>query len=61
MRPYTEQQVFELEQASVDIAARLHDPYGTQGWRRWDEDVLEAIIYDALLALREQLIDEEGN
>ena len=61
MRPYTEQQVFELEQASVDIAARLHDPYGLPGWRRWDEDVLEAIIYDALLALREQLIDEEGN
>ena len=61
MRPYTEQQVFHLQQASVDIAAMLHDPYGTQGWRRVDEDVLEAIIYDALLALREQLIDEEGN
>jgi len=61
MRPYTEQQVFELEQASVDIAGRLHDPYGTRAWQRFDEDTLEAIIYDALLALREQLLDEEGN
>ena len=59
MRPYTEQQVFELEMASVDIAGRLHDPYGTRGWQRLDEDTLEAIIYDALVALRNEMQEDD--
>lgn len=59
MRPYSEEQVFELEQASVDIAKRLHDPFGLPGYRRLDEDVLEAIVYDAMIALREAMDEED--
>lgn len=60
-RPYREEQVFELELASVDIAKRLHDPYGLPAYRRLDEDVLEAIVYDAMIALREAMAAEEDD
>lgn len=60
-RPYTEEQVFELEMASQDIARRLHDGFAPPySYRQMDEDVLEAIIYDAMIALRERMLAGEG-
>jgi hypothetical protein len=58
-RPYSEEQVFELEMASADIVRRLHDPYGLPVYRRLDEETFECIVYDAMIALREAMIDEE--
>lgn len=59
-RPYSEAQVFELEMASVDIARRLHDGFAPlSSYRRMDEETLEAIIYDAMIALREAMLAEE--
>jgi len=61
-RPYTEEQVFELELASVDIARRLHDPTSPLStYRRLDEETLEAIVYDAMIALREAMLAEEDD
>ena len=61
-RPYNEAQVFELEMVSVDIAKRLHDPTSPlASYRRLDEDVLEAIVYDAMIALREAMLAEEDD
>jgi hypothetical protein len=60
MRPYTESDVYELEVASADIAARLHYPSGgLMSYRALAEETLEAIIYDAMLALRETMTAEE--
>jgi hypothetical protein len=59
-RPYSEAQVFELEIASQDIARLLHNGWSpTFSYRRFDEDVLEAIVYDAMIALREAMLAEE--
>jgi predicted aspartyl protease len=49
--------VFDLELNTEQMAARLvrtgHGP-----WTTMDEEVLEAILYDAMIALREQMLDE---
>jgi hypothetical protein len=56
-RPYTEEQVFELEMNTQEMAHRLvrtgHGP-----WATLDEDTLEAILYDAMIALREAMLEE---
>ena len=57
-RPYTQEQVFALERNTDIMATRLlgtgHGP-----WTTLDDDVLEAILYDAMIALREQMIGED--
>jgi hypothetical protein len=56
-RPYSEEQVFELEQNTQQIAHSLlrtgHGP-----WATLDEDTLEAILYDGMIALREAMLEE---
>ena len=56
-RTYTEEQVFELELCTEQMAHRLvrsgHGP-----WATLDEDTLEAILYDAMIALREDMLEE---
>jgi len=60
-RPYTEEQVFELEMASHDIASLLHNGLAPlHSYRRLNEDVLEAIVYDAMIALREAMDEEDA-
>jgi hypothetical protein len=59
-RPYSDADVFELEIASHNIARLLHNVWAPAfSYRRMDEDVLEAIIYDAMIALREAMLAEE--
>ena len=59
-RPYNEQQVFELEMASVDIARLLHNEMAPlHSYRRLDEDVLESIVYDAMIALQNEMAEED--
>jgi hypothetical protein len=59
-RSYTEQQVFDLELCTETMANRLQRA-GHGPWMTMDEDTLKAILYDAMIALREQMLDEEGN
>lgn len=56
-RPYTEQQVFEVEVAADRLAEMLagHGPWTVRGI---GEELLAAILYDALIALREVMIEE---
>jgi hypothetical protein len=61
-RPYTQEQVFAVEQNTVMIAARMSD----RRYLPWeslsiDEEQLEAILYDACIALREQMIEEDDD
>ena len=59
-RPYTAEQVFALEMDAAVIARLLHDEWAPPGsWRRMDRELLEWLIYDAMIALREAMIDEE--
>jgi hypothetical protein len=57
-RPYTEEQVFALEQNTDMMTARLLGT-GRGPWTTLDDDTLEAILYDAMIALREQMIGED--
>lgn len=60
-RPYTAELVFALEMDAEVIARLLHDEWAPRGsWRRMDRELLEWLIYDAMIALREAMIDEEG-
>jgi hypothetical protein len=56
-RPYTEEQVFDLELCTEQMAHRLqrsrHGP-----WMTMDEETLEAILYDGMIALREAMLEE---
>lgn len=56
-RPYTEEQVFDLELCTETMANRLmragHGP-----WMELDEETLEAILYDGMVALREAWLGE---
>lgn len=62
LRPYSAEQVFALEMDAEVIARQLHDAWAPPGsWRRIDRDLLEWIVYDAMIALREAMIAEEGN
>lgn len=58
-RPYTEQQVFEVEVSADDIA-RILASAGPWALREVGEELLAAIVYDACIALREDMIDEEN-
>ena len=60
-RPYTEQQVFEVELAADDIGVMLHNPYATglDGWRAIDPKTLSDLFYDALIALRNEMTMED--
>ena len=62
-RPYTKQQVFEVEMASDDIGVMLHNPWatGTDKWRALDPENLSDLFYDAMIALQEAMLAEEGN
>ena len=59
-RPYDEEQVFYVEVHATDVARHLaeHGPYDL---RRLGMDLLEAIVYDACIALREVMIEEEDS
>lgn len=57
-RPYTETQVFLLELNTDKMSARLLNT-GHGPWSTLDEDVLESILYDAMIALREQMLEED--
>lgn len=59
-RNYTEGQVFAVELRSHEIAARLAGEWPFR-WHGIELDTLGAIIYDALIALREDMIEEEGH
>lgn len=56
-RPYTEEQVFDLELCTETMANRLmragHGP-----WATMDEETVEAILYDGMIALREAMLEE---
>lgn len=61
-RPYSAEQVFALEMDAELIARMVHSEWAPPGsWRRMDRDLLEWLIYDAMIALREAMIAEEGN
>jgi len=62
-RPYTREEVNALENAAAFIAGRLHDPWatGSQKWQAIDSDRLRWLVYDAMLALQEQMLDEEDD
>lgn len=61
-RPYTEAQVFALEQDALGIAWLLCGPWSPQ--ERWlnidgDREALAALLYDALVALRNEMTMED--
>ena len=59
-RPYTAQQVDDFERDTALIARRLHDPLGgTRPWARMDPELLEAMLYDAMVALAESMLEED--
>jgi len=60
-RPYTKQQVFALEMDADKIGRWLHDPFGAgrQEWRRLDPELLDTIVYDAMVALQNEMLREE--
>jgi len=58
-RPYTAQQVDDFERDTAMIARRLHDPWGgIRPWARMDPEVLDAMLYDAMVALAETMLEE---
>jgi hypothetical protein len=57
IRTYTKEQVFDLELCTETIANRLQR-VGHGPWMTMDEDTLEAILYDAMIALREAMLEE---
>jgi hypothetical protein len=56
-RPYTEEQVFDLELCTETMANRLQRA-GHGPWMTLDEETLEAILYDGMIALREAMLEE---
>lgn len=58
--PYTAEDVQELEDKAERIAALIHDPFSPDKFRRIELPVLENLIYDAMVALHERLIANEG-
>lgn len=58
-RPYTEQQVFDVEVAADEVARILASsgPWSLSGI---GEELLAAILYDACIALREDMGDEDS-
>ena len=58
-RPYSKEQVFELEQKSEHLAMLIASAIGYSSIREMGYDTLEAILYDGMIALREQMLDEE--
>lgn len=59
-RPYTEDQVFEMELEAEGIAAELHRQYAySKHWRGLPVGVLARLIYDALVELRTVMAEEE--
>jgi len=62
-RPYTEQQVDQVEQAADDLGRLLHDPWATgpKAWRAMDPETLADLFYDAMIALREAMLAEEDD
>lgn len=59
--PYTQADVQSAEDDARWMAERLHNPHGyaDQFYLR-DVNVLEAMLYDAMVALRERMINGEG-
>ena len=61
-RPYTEEQVFALELDAENIARFLCGPWSPQPKWKYvdgDPDVMAALIYDALVALRNEMTMED--
>ena len=59
--PYTKEAVSSFKEDARWIAERLHDPYAyTDQFYLRDVKVLEAMLYDAMVALRERMINGEG-
>ena len=60
-RPYTAEQVDQVEQAADDVGRLLHKPWATgpEAWRALDPQTLADLFYDAAIALREDMIREE--
>ena len=61
-RPYTEEQVFALEMDAENIARFLVGPWSPKkawGYVDGDLDVLATLIYDALVALRNEMAMED--
>jgi|DEB0MinimDraft_10_1074344.scaffolds.fasta_scaffold117242_3 hypothetical protein len=60
-RPYTKEQVFEVEMASEAIGVMLHNPWatGTDKWRSLDPENLADLFYDAMVALQNEMLREE--
>ena len=62
-RPYTEQQVDQIEQAADEVGRLLHKPWaaGREAWRSLDAETLADLFYDAMIALREAMMAEEDD
>jgi len=59
-RPYTKEAVSSFEEDARWIAERLHDPYAyTDQFYLRDLKVLEALLYDAMVALQNEMLREE--
>ena len=59
-RPYTKEAVSSFEEDARWIAERLHDPYAyTDQFYLRDLKVLEALLYDAMVALQNEILREE--
>ena len=59
-RPYTEAQVFDLEMHVDQLVAKAMAP-DRKVWQEMGAETMENILYDALIALREVMIDEEDS
>ena len=62
-RPYTKEQVDEVERAADDLGRLLHKPWATgpEAWRAMDPETLADLFYDAMIALREAMLAEEDD
>ena len=59
MRGYTVDDVADMEADTGRMAEFLHDPFAVRRWRRFEPDVLDEILYDALVALRNEMTMED--
>ena len=59
--PYTQEAVAAFESDTLWIAELLHNPHAyTEQFYLRDVKVLESMLYDAMVALRERMINGEG-
>jgi len=58
-RGYTKKDVTELANDTQRIAETVHEPFAARRWKRLDPDVLDEILYDALVALYNEMTMED--